>query len=393
MKTNKMSGIILIVFFLLSIFTGGAMTIKGNWNSFVGQFDNISFDNAKEKFSGVEDLLKAKFYAKSNLIDVYGLTQKLLGKNIVGNFEYIKDEEGYLHRLSNDYHEETINQFCSEMDQLKTILEGKDIPLLYVQFPARELEGFTSFPYPIEISGNQTMDNILSQLNNSGIDCLDMRNILEESDYTLGNVYYKTDIHPRTEFSIWAAEQIVNHLSEKNQMVFSNKDIVLNLENYNQITSKFLGNYGRSSGQYFTGLDTFIMYIPQFDTDLSLENAFSNINKKGTFEQVVMNGMEENLSFMNYWVINYLQYPSPYYTINNNRISDNNILIIMDSMGLTTASYLTLVSHNITVVDTRQKGDVDYINYALENNQFDAVIVLQGDSTTLLSKTLFPAAQ
>ena len=77
-------------------------------------------------------------------------------------------------------------------------------------------------------------------------------------------------------------------------MVFSNKDIVLNLENYNQITSKFLGNYGRSSGQYFTGLDTFIMYIPLFDTDLSLENSYSNVNKEGTFEQVVMNGMENS---------------------------------------------------------------------------------------------------
>ena len=74
-----------------------------NWNNYayvaqnvVWKFQGNADVEAKENISAI---LKDNFKFRSAFIDIYGLTKKMLGENIIGKYEYVKDETGIIENL------------------------------------------------------------------------------------------------------------------------------------------------------------------------------------------------------------------------------------------------------------------------------------------------------
>jgi hypothetical protein len=280
------------------------------------------------------------------------------------------------------------------MQKLKNITQANGIPLLYIQNPAKYLRGYTEFVGEYADTENAVIDNILRELRDYGIDCIDIREAISQNGFPAERVFYHTDGHATTEFEIHVLDKLLTELDKlsSGNISFHARKEVLNLDNYTVISKPFLGNFSRSVGKYYTYKDIFNMYVPRFDTKLTVRNhaipseSSYAPEESGSFQEVLLNGSEQNIGqdpLDVYWVINYLQFPSPYYDIFNSN-GNKNFLVIMDSHGLRTAAYLSLLASQTTVVDPRYQGNNNYVAQALETNEYDAVIVIQGDALTML---------
>lgn len=377
------------VIFICVIFCFFILNFNSLKAALLANFSNAKIYEYHDAATAVESSLKSSFSERANFIDLYGAVQLCLKKNVIGNFEFIKDSNGYMHLLEAD---KDVSTFNADIVRLNLLLKSMDIPLLYVQIPAREIEGITQLPNGFYSGSNATMDKLIANAKENGIDYLDVRDVLRQGNYSLDEVFYKTDVHIKTEAGFWIDKLIVEHLESICNLSFSNKNEIFDDGNYEIIDRAFLGNLAKSSGKFYAGLDDFRMYIPTFETNYAITNHLDFSQKFGTFESVVMNSMQNDpkSDYNTYWITNYLMWPTAFYSITNQNVQDNSLLVIMDSNGLSAISYLSLLAHNITIVDTRYIGKSDFVSAALNSQHYDAVIVLQG--TSLTEGTIFPIA-
>ncbi len=171
-------------------------------------------------------------------------------------------------------------------------------------------------------------------------------------------------------------QEIINCLESQTELRFENRDIVFNKDLYTVEEYPFLGNLGSNTGQFYSGTDSFRYYLPTYKTNLTLNNPCRPLVKEGTFEEVCLNRSKRdyNTTARTYRVVDYLQWPSPYYSITNNEIDGKNLLVIGDSMSMRTVAYLSLLCHSVTILDPRYFNETDYLKSVL-NYDFDAVVL------------------
>lgn len=334
--------------------------------------------------SAIEQTYKDNFAQKTQAENLYGLSQELFGKSLVGNFAMFRDEIGMMHMCSFTPNTEA---FVQDVITLNDKLAEKDIPLLYVQIPSREEKGYSSYPSDVFNNVAIEIENTLTDVKGAGIECLDIGDLCKEDNIAPHDFFFYSDLHLQTDAELWVAEKIADRLEIISDCRFDRT--YFDMSNYAKETYGFFGNLARQSGKYYATTDEFDMYFPKFDTSLVLDNNIQGVVREGTFEETLMNQYTSNSEAdeYTYWVTNYLQYTSPYYTITNNMQDNNRILIIMDSMCFRTTAYLSLASKEIVVLDSRFFGNIDYLSNVLENNEFDAVVICH--QTSLFDYKLF----
>ncbi|MDE7322614.1 MAG: hypothetical protein K2N73_07735 [Lachnospiraceae bacterium] len=341
--------------------------------------------------NAIENEYKSEFYRKDQFLDLYGMSLSALGKKMLGNFEYVKDESGIVHLISSaSITEESTEQFLKDILKLKESLDKQGIPLVYVQIPSREMEGYSDYPSNAFNKTDKTIKDLKKKLDDNNIDnidigekCLDSPDALPKDQF-----FFKTDIHLTTDAEMWVGKQLLAYLNENTPCEIAPD--IFDINTYRKETYSFRGNLAREGGKYFTKADEFIIYIPDYETSFLLSNPLQGVEKSGIFDDTVMNSYTRlgDIDEYVYWVTNYLQFTSPFYNITNNLKDKNNILIIMDSMCFRTVSYLSLGCHKVTILDPRYFGGTDYIDIALKGDEYDAVIVCH--SSTLFGNSFFP---
>ena len=325
------------------------------------------------------NILRESFWKKDGFADIYGIIERSLGKNIIGNFEYIKDNLGILHMYSEvgDY-----SSLPEEMKYLKECCDELDTPLMYVQIPPRLM---SSSQFNGDYAPNDdraAMQYWVNAISDLGIYVLDYeRDIVDKGKIAPENVYFRTDAHMTTDAEWALLEELTNVLQEEYSIKLSNLDVVLNRENYEVDTRDFLGNFARSVGNYYTKIDQFDMLIPKFKSNLKYFNAEGAQERYGSFQDTLMNGYEKDplADSSTYWVTNYGHFGSSVYRYENQDNPDgSDLLFVMDSQGYRTISYLSLMCHSITVVDPRCVPTGQVLSDTLNSANFDAVIVMSG---------------
>jgi hypothetical protein len=343
----------------------------------------LSVKNVSQKFIEIKNIYIEGGREKKKFIELYGFVQKIFLKSVIGNFEYIKDKYGTMHYFvkSNDR-----SVFCNEMKKLSKLLTDKNIPLLYVQNPPREIEGFTYFYNGFELTeGRKNHRVLLKSLQENNIEILDIESDIVKFEDPF-NFYFKTDVHMTTNAELFVLKEIIARLQIMN-IHFSEEVLsYLELKNYEKVSKPFFGNYAESSGKFFAKADIFDFYIPKFSTDMILIDPSASLERKGSFEKTIMVSPDEK---QGYYIVNYMRWPSPYYEIYNNKVHKNRILFISDSVGLRTAAYFSLLVNHLVFLDNRYFKGVSYIEKVLSEYKFDAVIVLQGERLKLSGKRLF----
>lgn len=362
----RKSNYIISILFLLFIFAVGGYNMK---RVLPGVLNNIKNDPAyRENFNTrIEDDYRQSFVKRSTFIDGYGIVQKAMQRNVIGNIEFIREKD--IMSAAGRY--APSEQFLTEMQSLKDYLDEKEIPLLYVQMPVREDYDES---VPLEIANERVVfAEYRRRLGDMGVEMLTGNELLGETK--LQDFYFKTDIHPKTSGEI----QVANKIAEKLEEAFDIQINDLIQEDDPRFIKKsyaFDGNLVKSAGKYYIGADTFEEYVPMEQPHYNVENYCAGVSQQGNFEEVIMNdGMRS------YLVTSYLRYGCSYYNVNNMDSDGPNLLIICDSYAYRTISYLSLQCQNITIIDPRfyGQGEGNPIPNAIESRDYDCVIYLHGD--------------
>lgn len=380
---NKRLNLIIILIFLIIIFGEAWLNNKNFLTTFDRYNINSEWDSAN---FNIENEINNNFQSKNKLVNLYGLIQNIFNKDLVGNFDYIKDNKGIIHRFGEEV---SANNFIEGMSCLKRIADEKSIPLFYVQIPDRVIDGFTNDSWGVrQTSMEDIINQILESIKEEKIFYLDLREDLKNKEFNYDEFFFRTDIHLTTKAEWYILKKIIYQLNQSG-CLFSNQQKILNLDNYEKVTNLFLGNLGRMTGKYFTKLDNFERYYPKFETSYTRTHMLTGEKFDGSFQQIVMNEYPKEGDETTYWVTDYMQFTNPFYNFENHLVDNNtNILIIMDSLGYRTAAYLSLLVKNLSVIDTRYQGNNNMINWALQTYDYDAIIVLQ--STFLLNSDFMP---
>lgn len=348
-----------------------------------------------ERVGNAQDYHKNNFSKRQNLIDLYGITQKLTGKRIIGDLEFVRDDnDKFQHIMPRD-------EITPECEFIKSIVEldsrAKELgtPFVYLTLPDRT-DGFM----PVQSGELSAYGNFSCRaaeiLKEKQIDCFDLRPLMEtEPDApTLGDYYFKTDGHATTRGEFWSAAELSRYLRDEYGIAFPEYEKVFDLSNYTVNGYSFLGNLGRLTGNYYIGPDTFEIYHPNFPTDLYCFNPYTAddpayLNEEtGSFEYALLNDYENAANELDgiYWITNFGHFESPYYELVNHAAPEGapDILMISDSIFMRGFSYLALACHRITVADPRYFLGTEYLANILAEEQFD-VIVFVGQSASTLS--------
>lgn len=341
-------------------------------------------DTITNKIDTIETVYQDNFANKHLYANIYGLYQKMLSRQIIGNFEYIADEKGVIHAIRETPY--NIDLLISNVLKVSEMAQENGSDFLYVQSPNRELANSQEHISSLLNIDNYTMDETINILNEYDINVLDERqSFLEDNTgIELKDIFLHTDLHMSTEAEMWAAKLIGNYLYNEFKISLNNLEYLSDTDKYYNTTNhSMLGNYGRCVGEYYTTLDNFTIYEPNFPTDYEINIWSAGNTKQGTFKDVVMNGYDLNKNDLyTYWITYFLYYGQPYYSIKNNNQSTGELLIITDSIGYRTISYLSLCCHEITILDPRFFNETNYIEKAFQDRQYDAVIIYQGTFLT-----------
>lgn len=378
---KKTQNSIIVIFFVSALVFFFMATMSKMPPILISILNESSDSDTKEISQKIENAYRENIYKRNYIIDIYGFSQNLLNKKIIGNMDFYKDNNGVMQVFNTDGE---YTDFYNRMMELKNTADSRNIPIMYVQTPSRVIENYTETAEGFVNNENHNMDVLVDSLENSGIPVIDYRKYINESgeENTIApqNVFFKTDLHMTTESEFNLLNIVTEKLEAEFGIKFQNKEQVLDINNYRINSYPFLGNYSRSAGKHFTDTDTFNIYHPEFDTDLRLMDENNTVLRQGDFESVVMNGYENqtNTDMYTYWVTDYVQFQSDCYKYENLAIKDGpNILVVMDSLGYRMVSYMTLMAKNITMVDPRYDTDGHNMLNILLNNDFDAIIVLQ----------------
>lgn len=345
-----------------------------NIGSVVKQVCNYS--TGGELRAQIESYLAEKIYGKEAFTEVYGMTHRLLALDVLGPFEYVRDDAGIMQYIESAFDPAP---FVDSMKELKRVLDQKGTPLLFVDLPDRGK--YFDFRGTLHYSG-EPLPEVTAALESSQIDVLKVADQIElDSPSAYREYFFPTDVHLTTKAEYCSAKLITDYLSKAYSVPFPMSDVVYNPANWEWSQQEWLGGFGRLGGRSFSGADTFTTFLPNFETQMRLTVPEAGIVKMGDFYEVMTSGYEASGSEDAYWVTNYGQWPQPVYTYQNLLLEEGpRLLVICDSFALRTNTFLAMNASALTVLDPRYFNGKDYLAEYLSVNSYDAVVVLGGSS-------------
>lgn len=336
----------------------------------------------QEKLLNVEQKFRENIYRRTSFINIYGIVLNVLQEKIVGNFDFVKDNHGIIQRFSR---KQDYTPFLTSVLKLEDYSEAAGVALVYVTMPDKAKYLQMTDEYIFDGQQSRMAGELLQS--EGRVDCIEVDKLMAEDPTapSFEEFFFKTDVHCSTYGEFWVTKELVRHLEEQYQLVFSNREEVFDLNNYMINSYAFLGNTARSAGKYFVGLDEFEIYKPNFKTSFTLNNPSASETKTGDFENVMLNGFESrpDISEYTYWVTDFGRFTSPRYEYTNHNAPDDapSVLVISDSVFMRGVSYLALACQKVTVLDPRYFGKTEYLAAELDREHYDAIIVI-GTSVT-----------
>lgn len=335
-----------------------------------GRFFQIKrmVDNIYAYRDNLEKKVNEKIFGKLWFVDIFGLVQRIMGKQFVQTkeFEIFKDSDKKLNMvnfLDSDEDSETFSHDLDDLiNNLGTFKEQTDtlnIPLLFVIVPPRIFEGHTRLPIGIEESIMEKSLFVIDSLEKLHIDYIDLERELLLDNYPLDQVHYKTDHHWTIQTSFWAYKKVVHKLI--NGYGFDFDPRYEEISNFRLIGFEpgFLGSIGNRVGRFFVGIDDFSYLEPVFNTSYTISKDdyhYNNTTKSGSFSDVILDKSMLSDENGNDQINRYAVYHGgdwPQEVIVNHNETKYKILILKDSFALPVAAFLSLNFHQMQIIDLR----------------------------------------
>ena len=377
-KELVLSNIILLIIFAV---------FAANYGVTVNVVQTVLASNINKLSSaikGSENLFNSQFPNKSFYIDLNSLFLKVINKHEMNGVT--RDNSNYLHVINTDIPDIlTIKKDSRSLVKLFEHARKNNIKFIFVQAPAKVIDGQTVLPVGIRDFTNDVYDLWCGIMTENDIPVLDLRKTLKDN-----LDFYKTDHHWTTTTSMHAAESIIEALNTKYNTGITPYWADSNRPQYKKKVwqKSFIGSYGIKVGRFFySGKDDFEMYVPTFKTNIEYTHYMNGkIEKKkiGSFVKV----------FLDYEILDDPNYKNKYNAclfggyvenviINHYAGNNTKVLLVTDSFGRSMSQYLSLYFKELRYLDP-QKGRYNdsYIKY-MDRYKPEIVIVMYNSSISL----------
>lgn len=382
MKFSKVQNYLLVVLF--SGFLGFNFLLNSTGAINAGKIfiqETRAQDIAEVDFSIFEDEYNSYYSTDSHWIDLYGLTNRILGKREVSGFEVIRDYDNNLYIPEDPIIDNKDTTECIESIRLLSE-KAKEVnaSFLFVQAPYKnysgipELEGYGSSYL------NENYDETLHALNQYEILTVDLR--LEKDCCQ----WYRTDHHWTGDAAFTAAGTIIQSLEDNFSLDFSfQSSKYSDSSQYERFLyeESFLGSCGIKVGKLYAGKDDFSYLSPLFETDFSFLH-YVNGELSGSFE-----GPFQDV-FIDDEILEDEKYYNKYNSFlrgayvesiikNNTSINDKKVLFIGHSYGRPLVPYLSLYFAETRYLDPQEgRYNENYLSY-IDEYKPDIIIVMYND--------------
>lgn len=385
-RTEKKRGTTLFILFMAILIAGALFSlthIRGIVTKGGGQI--LSALRGESTVSSIpgefESYYDSLYSGQSWTLDAFSLTQRALGKHETRNFEVLKAKNGelYLGGIAEGPDEESLGIMADQCELLYEETEKNGGNFLYVQAPFKNVgqaPELSDYSQDVTEESESRLDDLIRD---KGIPVLDLREYSECTDY------YKTDHHWTVGAAFNAARLIADEIHSLYGIGCEGYEEYGDLNNYKPVTyvESFLGSIGIKVGPYFGGKDSYTVYDPKFETDLTFRsymNGELQFEYSGEFWETFIDQEKlEDKTYNNKYDANLHGAYVESIIYNHLAESDCKCLLVAHSYGRPLAQYMSLGFSELRYLDP-QKGryNEDLLEYIREY-QPDVVIYMYND--------------
>lgn len=300
--------------------------------------------------------------------------KNLIGWKIFAPTEYnslLYLEDGYLASANPKETNEAIQKIATKIKSLSDTSKEAGATFFYMQTPGnidkyadKELNGIKDY-------ANYNADLLVGYLKGYGIDCLDIRDNMEQDFDDYRSLFFRTDHHWRQPIALWATNELCQYMGDRYGFSYDEEYYDEDQYDIEVLKEHYLGSLGRKATLADTKPDDFELMHPKFETRLRL-----TLDKKGPDELPFEKEGEweilydrEEMDYKDiYWRECFLALLSFYGTgkatvENLNAENDTYIVIVGDSLCIPVTSFLSLNAKKVELIDPRyyKKSIKDYI--------------------------------
>ncbi|MCQ2523792.1 MAG: hypothetical protein MJ123_05570 [Lachnospiraceae bacterium] len=390
---KRLENIIFTIIFIVGIGAFSVLTLidaKDDWYEFFSNLTVKSFDECEEAISQFDEMAEETIYKRNDIVELYGLINKSLGKKEINGFEYVIDKNGYITNGNfwNVVHDRDINALALNVELFREYLDDRNIPMLFVSFPQKMSdewnEKYNGIPYD---DYTYEMERLLIQLRKYRVPYVNLDETLHSSGLNYDELYFKTDHHWTSKAAFLGYKDIINKLGEMGQDI-GNTDYYTDLSNYTieRYENMMLGSSGRSVGiNYANGVEDFELYYLDDDAVYEVFNGKDDYNSKqtGVISDVLINKYipEKIESDFKKSIYSYSLYDmylkgirSELSIRNTGNEGGKSVLFLCDSYATPIATWMAPMCKNIDFLWTK-KVSRERIEEYITQNDYDLVIV------------------
>jgi hypothetical protein len=310
----------------------------------------------------------------------FGLLQRIMDKHEVGNYDLIKDMNGYLVWKPR----QKVLDLDSRVENLAGIYEyakDNDKGFLLIETPSPDLKGITKYPPGVTSTDNLNIDMFLSKLSEKGIPYLDARELFGGLD--VSELRYKTDHHWAMPLALKTFGATVDRLNNAYGYALDPDGVFADPDNYyvEEHPDSFLGSFGVRVGKYYAGMDDLDILLPKFETNLTLKKFLKNHEPNGEFTGDFREAFIDDDKLAPDHLNKYQAFLRNGYLENviENHLNDNGLkcLFITDSFGRPFAQYLSLCFSETVYIDgSRESRYTGNMREYVESQDADVIICM-----------------
>lgn len=294
------------------------------------------------------------------MMDVNSVRENLAGTRIVpkDDMTVVKADSGSLIAATEALDREAVDPAADRIATLRAVSEGYGARFLYCAAPVKGC--FESAPANADNGAGTSFARYLEALAEREVPVLDLTGVLRETAGPEG-AFFRTDHHWRPQSAFHAVRAVCEALRDR--YGFESDEALLDLDRY-QVTEYqdlFLGSYGKKVGRFFTwdGPDDFALILPDFPTELSVEQPAKEEVREGGFADTII--YSEFLQKDYYHRNPYAAYSGGDFRLqivrNRLRPEGPKVLLVRDSFACAAAPFLALQCGELHVCDVRDYED------------------------------------
>lgn len=366
----------IVIFIIIALvgFLSLKDTVTHYINNTILNYDSVHSDKT------FEGEFAACFYGKYFLVDVNGLFNRVLNKHEMNGV--VKLNNGYLMTTIDYIDDETIDEYAEGINNLKEYLDEKGIEMVYVCTPYTLSKYDNQLPVGIYDYSNDNIDRFLKSLEERNINTIDYRELMHEDGINQYDMMYMTDHHWNIRGGFYAYGYLEKYIEDTLNVEID--DRISDINNYQIDVYKnwHLGSRGQRTGRWYTTVDDFELFIPQFDTSISYDG------QEGSMMEMMINmGPLEKKDLTQRYTYDSVFTDAQRNYVNNKSLNDTKVLFITDSYANAVAPFITM---GVREVEYYYNGNVSTLTKEyIEEYDPDIVILLYYSGTICEDSSAF----